>query len=58
LVKTPQGRTSGPSKSFTLDQAKTLLAAAEWTRLHAYVVLSLLVDIRTEEAERCAGIMW
>jgi integrase len=50
LVKTPQGRSGRPSKSFTLDQAKALLVAAEGTRLHAYVVLSLLVGIRTEEA--------
>jgi integrase len=50
LVKSPQGRSGRPSKSFTLEQAKTLLAAAEGTRLHAYVVLSLLAGIRTEEA--------
>ena len=50
LVKTPQGRSGRPSKSFTLEQAKALLAASEGTRLHAYVVLSLLVGIRTEEA--------
>ena len=50
LVKPPQGRTGRPSKSLTLGQAKTLLAVAEHTRLHAYVVLSLLVGVRTEEA--------
>jgi integrase len=50
LVKTPQGRNGRSSKSFTLEQAKALLAASEGTRLHAYVVLSLLVGIRTEEA--------
>jgi integrase len=50
LVKTPHGRDGRPSKSFTLEQAKALLAASERTRLHAYVVLSLLVGIRTEEA--------
>ena len=50
LVKAPQGRGGRPSKSFTLEQAKALLAASEHTRLHAYVVLSLLVGIRTEEA--------
>jgi integrase len=50
LVKTPQGRNGRTSKSFTLEQAKALLAASERTRLHAYVVLSLLVGIRTEEA--------
>ena len=50
LVKPPRGRTGRPSKSFTLDQAKALLAAAERTRWHAYVALSLLAGIRTEEA--------
>jgi len=34
----------------TVEQAKALLAAAEGTRLHAYVALSLLAGIRTEEA--------
>jgi hypothetical protein len=32
LVKPPRGRAGRPSKSFTLDQAKALLAAAEGTR--------------------------
>jgi integrase len=50
LVKTPQGRSGRASKSFTLDQAKVLLVAAEGTRMHGYVVLSLLAGIRTEEA--------
>jgi integrase len=50
LLKAPKGRSGRPSKSFTLAGAKALLAASEQTRLHAYVVLSLLVGIRTEEA--------
>jgi len=50
LVQPPHGRTGRPSKSFSLEQAKALLAAAEGTRMHAYVALSLLVGIRTEEA--------
>ena len=50
LVKPPRGRSGRPSKSFTLDQAKALLTAAERTRWHAYVALSLLVGVRTEEA--------
>jgi integrase len=50
LVQPPRGRTGRPSKSFSLEQAKALLAAAEGTRMHAYVALSLLVGIRTEEA--------
>jgi integrase len=50
LVKPPRGRAGRPSKSFTVNQAKALLAAAEGMRLHAYVALSLLAGIRTEEA--------
>jgi integrase len=50
LVKPPRGRHGRPSKSFTLEQAKALLDAAEGRRLHAYVALSLLAGIRTEEA--------
>jgi len=50
LVKPPRGRAGRPSKSFALDQARALLAAGEGTRMHAYVALSLLVGIRTEEA--------
>ncbi|HZI72432.1 MAG TPA: site-specific integrase [Gemmatimonadales bacterium] len=50
LVKPPRGRTGRPSQSLTLEQAKALLAATEGTRMHAYVALSLLAGIRTEEA--------
>jgi integrase len=61
LVKAPQGRSGRPSKSFTLDEAKSLLAASEGTRLYAYVVLSLLVGIRTEETRALRWdhvVMW
>ncbi len=50
LVKPPRGRAGRPSKSFTLEQAKALLAVAEGTRMYAYVALSLLAGLRTEEA--------
>jgi integrase len=50
LVTLPQGRAGRPSKSFTVEQAKAVLAAAEGTRMRAYVTLSLLAGIRTEEA--------
>ncbi len=49
LCDIPQGRTGRPSKSLTLTQAEALLAAAENTSLHAYIVLSLLTGARTEE---------
>jgi integrase len=50
LVDTPKGQTGRPSKSLSLEQASALLAAAEGTRMHAYVALCLATGIRTEEA--------
>jgi integrase len=48
LVKPPKGQLGGrPSKSLTLEQAVSLMAAARGTRLEAYIVLS---GMRTEEA--------
>jgi integrase len=49
LCAVPVGQAGRPSKSLTLAQADALLAAAEETPLHAYVVLSLLTGARTEE---------
>jgi integrase len=50
LVDTPKGQRVGrPSKSLTLVQAVALMAAAVGTRLEAYIVLSLLTGLRTEE---------
>ena len=51
LVKPPKGQLGGrPSKSLTLEQAVALMAVARGTRLEAYIVLSLLSGLRTEEA--------
>jgi integrase len=50
LVDPPKGRVGRPSRSFTLDQARALVEAAQDSRLNAYFVLSLTVGIRTEEA--------
>jgi integrase len=51
LAERPKGNGKGrPSKSFTLEQAGKLLKAAKGSRLEAYVTLSLLTGIRTEEA--------
>jgi integrase len=51
LVKPPKGQLAGrPSKSLTLEQAVALMTAARGTRLEAYIILSLLSGIRTEEA--------
>ncbi|MGW3673215.1 site-specific integrase [Streptomyces sp. NPDC005166] len=50
LVTAPEGRPGRPSKALNLDQAKAVLAAARGSRLYAYLVLSLLSGVRTEEA--------
>ena len=50
LVDAPKGQVGRPSRSLTLDQSLVLLEAARESRLNAYVVLSLAVGIRTEEA--------
>jgi integrase len=50
LVETPKGQSGRPSNSLTLQQASALLAAAEGTRMHAYISLCLATGIRTEEA--------
>ena len=55
LVKPPKGQRAGrPSKSLTLEQAMALMDAAKGTRLEAYITLSLLAGLGTEEA-RGAG---
>ncbi len=46
LVRMPSGQRGRPSRSLTLDQAMTLMAAAEGSPLGAYVVLCLLTGIR------------
>jgi integrase len=52
LVDVPEGQEGRPSNAMTLNQAVMLLEAAEagTHRLAAYVVLSLLSGVRTEEA--------
>jgi integrase len=50
LVTTPKGKPGRPSRAMTLQQATTMLEQAKASRLHAYVVVSLLTGIRTEEA--------
>jgi len=52
LVDIPKGREGRASRSFTLDQARALLKAASGSRLNAYVVLSLTVGVRIEEARQ------
>ncbi|MEU8029133.1 tyrosine-type recombinase/integrase [Streptomyces sp. NPDC049099] len=50
LVTAPEGRPGRPSKALNLKQAEPVLAAARPSRLYAYLVLSLLSGVRTEEA--------
>lgn len=67
LVDAPKGQAGRPSKSLTLEQAVTVIAAARAlptielrpglkdvrrpaALMYAYIVLSLLVGVRTEEA--------
>jgi len=57
LVDVPEGQEGRPSRAMTLNQAVMLLETVEsgTDRLAAYVVLSLLSGIRTEEAR---AITW
>jgi integrase len=53
LINIPEGQEGRPSQALTLEQAAALLATVEANRDHwlsAYVVLSLLSGVRTEEA--------
>ncbi|MFE0651745.1 tyrosine recombinase XerC [Streptomyces sp. NPDC059534] len=49
LVETPAGQSGRTSKSLTLPQAKAALTAMPGSWIHAYLAVSLLVGIRTEE---------
>ncbi|WP_433572845.1 tyrosine-type recombinase/integrase [Streptomyces sp. CA-251247] len=48
-VDLPNGQPGRPSRSLTLEQAEAVLRAREGSWIHAYVVLALLVGVRTEE---------
>jgi integrase len=49
LCTVPQGHPGRRSKALTMVQAEGVLRAAEGTRMHGYIVLSLLTGARTEE---------
>jgi integrase len=49
LCEVPTGNGGRPSKSLTLAQADAVLTASVRFRLHAYIVLSILIGARTEE---------
>jgi len=50
LCPPPKGREGRRSKSLTLEQASDVLDKTRAHRMHAYIVLSLLVGVRPEEA--------
>ena len=50
LISVPGGQPGRPSKALTLEQALSLLEAAKTHRLWAYVAVSLLGGLHTEEA--------
>jgi Phage integrase, N-terminal SAM-like domain len=72
LILVPEGQEGRPSKAMTLDQAVRLLdhiGTGSMHRLAAYVVVSLLAGVRTEEAralrwsevdldDLCQGVQW
>jgi integrase len=49
LLPTSRGQGGRPSKSFSCEQAKAVLDAAQNGRFYAYIVLSMLTGARTEE---------
>ncbi len=57
LCDVPAGQAGRPSKSLTFDQAQAVLAATDQAspRIRAYIVLSLLTGMRTEEVR---GLIW
>lgn len=56
LCEVPEGQVGRPSKSLTVDQAESLLRAAEkdQSTIGAYIIVSLLNGPRTEEARPLA----
>ncbi|MGA5067602.1 site-specific integrase [Streptomyces exfoliatus] len=49
FVELPQGKEGRPSKSLSLEEAHAVLHTRQGSWIHAYVVLALLVGVRTEE---------
>ncbi|GAA2267185.1 site-specific integrase [Glycomyces scopariae] len=49
IEEIPEGQPGRPSKSMTADQVKAVFKASEGTWFHAYLVVSNLTGIRTEE---------
>ena len=49
LCTVPRGSAGRRSKALTMAEAEAVLRASEGTRMHSYIVLSLLTGARTEE---------
>jgi integrase len=49
LCTVPSGQSGRPSKALTMAEAEAVLQAAARSRMHAYIVVSLLTGARTEE---------
>ena len=54
LCEAPKGTGGRPLKSLSLEQASRLLAAAEDTAMHAYLVVAVLTGACTEELRALA----
>jgi len=50
LVDAPRGQKGRPSNALTAEQAQALITASAASRLRAYILLSLMTGLRTEEA--------
>ena len=50
LATTPRGTSGRPSRALTLEQATAVLEKATASPIHAYIVLSIMTGVRTEEA--------
>lgn len=49
LVEVPEGRQGRPSRSLTVEQAEGVLTLTKPDPMHAYIVVSILTGLRTEE---------
>jgi integrase len=50
LIDTPRGQVGRPSRALSPAEAEALIAASAASRLRAYILLSLMTGVRTEEA--------
>jgi hypothetical protein len=58
LAAVATGEPGQPSRSLNLEQARAVLDAAKGERLRPYVAVSMLSDIRTEEARALRSVVY